>query len=90
MMQATKPECMVLVVLGGKQLILVGEHCQIGPVGVKEGCHRRPVPVGVRAAGGAWHPPLPATPTKLRPDEGVGEGHFLLNSDILKHTTSKS
>ncbi len=22
--------------------------------------------------------------------EGVGEGHFLLNSDILKHTTSKS
>ena len=32
MMQATKPECMVLVVLGGKQLILVGDHCQIGPV----------------------------------------------------------
>ena len=32
MMQATKPECMVLVVLGGKQLILVGDHCRIGPV----------------------------------------------------------
>ncbi|KAK9694069.1 AAA domain [Popillia japonica] len=31
-MQATEPECMVPVVLGVKQLILVGDHCQLGPV----------------------------------------------------------
>lgn len=31
-MQATEPECMVPVVLGAKQLILVGDHCQLGPV----------------------------------------------------------
>ncbi|KAI0989584.1 hypothetical protein GJ496_006647 [Pomphorhynchus laevis] len=30
--QATEPECMVPVVLGAKQLILVGDHCQLGPV----------------------------------------------------------
>lgn len=31
-MQATEPECLVPVVLGAKQLILVGDHCQLGPV----------------------------------------------------------
>ncbi|CAL8129215.1 unnamed protein product [Orchesella dallaii] len=31
-MQATEPECMVPVVLGAKQVILVGDHCQLGPV----------------------------------------------------------
>lgn len=31
-MQATEPECMVPSVLGAKQLILVGDHCQLGPV----------------------------------------------------------
>ncbi|XP_065567200.1 regulator of nonsense transcripts 1-like [Artemia franciscana] len=31
-MQATEPECMVPVVLGARQLILVGDHCQLGPV----------------------------------------------------------
>lgn len=31
-MQATEPECMVPVVLGAKQLVLVGDHCQLGPV----------------------------------------------------------
>ena len=30
--QATEPECLVPVVLGAKQLILVGDHCQLGPV----------------------------------------------------------
>ncbi|KAF0992038.1 hypothetical protein HZS_6761 [Henneguya salminicola] len=30
--QATEPECMVPVVLGIRQLILVGDHCQLGPV----------------------------------------------------------
>ena len=31
-MQATEPECMVPVVMGAKQLIIVGDHCQLGPV----------------------------------------------------------
>lgn len=31
-MQSTEPECMVPVVLGARQLILVGDHCQLGPV----------------------------------------------------------
>ena len=31
-MQAAEPECMVPIVLGVKQLILVGDHCQLGPV----------------------------------------------------------
>ena len=30
--QATEPECMVPIVLGAKQVILVGDHCQLGPV----------------------------------------------------------
>ncbi|XP_065221727.1 regulator of nonsense transcripts 1-like isoform X2 [Planococcus citri] len=31
-MQATEPECMIPMVLGSKQLILVGDHFQLGPV----------------------------------------------------------
>lgn len=31
-MQSTEPECMVPVVLGARQLVLVGDHCQLGPV----------------------------------------------------------
>jgi len=30
--QSTEPECMVPVVLGTRQCILVGDHCQLGPV----------------------------------------------------------
>lgn len=30
--QSTEPECMVPIVLGAKQVILVGDHCQLGPV----------------------------------------------------------
>ncbi|XP_028967713.1 regulator of nonsense transcripts 1 [Galendromus occidentalis] len=39
-MQATEPECMVPVVLGAKQLILVGDHCQLGPVVMCKGAAR--------------------------------------------------
>jgi regulator of nonsense transcripts 1 len=31
-MQATEPECMVPIALGARQLVLVGDHCQLGPV----------------------------------------------------------
>ena len=30
--QATEPECLIPIVLGTKQLVLVGDHCQLGPV----------------------------------------------------------
>ena len=30
--QATEPECMIPVVMGCRQLVLVGDHCQLGPV----------------------------------------------------------
>ena len=30
--QATEPECLVPIVSGAKQVILVGDHCQLGPV----------------------------------------------------------
>ncbi|KAF2316290.1 hypothetical protein GH714_041631 [Hevea brasiliensis] len=30
--QATEPECLIPLVLGAKQVVLVGDHCQLGPV----------------------------------------------------------
>lgn len=30
--QATEAECLIPIVMGAKQLILVGDHCQLGPV----------------------------------------------------------
>ena len=44
-MQAAEPECLVPIVLGARQLILVGDHCQLGPVVMckkaAEGMHAR-------------------------------------------------
>ena len=56
-MQATEPECMVAAVLGAKQLILVGDHCQLGPVvmckkaatgGLSQSLFERLVVLGIR------------------------------------------
>ncbi|XP_064459789.1 regulator of nonsense transcripts 1-like [Ornithodoros turicata] len=56
-MQATEPECMVPVVLGAKQLALVGDHCQLGPVvmckkaaraGLSQSLFERLVVLGIR------------------------------------------
>jgi hypothetical protein len=30
--QATEPESLLPMVLGAKQVVLVGDHCQLGPV----------------------------------------------------------
>merc|ERR1719336_2184327 len=30
--QATEPECLIPIVMGAKQVVLVGDHCQLGPV----------------------------------------------------------
>ncbi|KAI8127757.1 regulator of nonsense transcripts 1 homolog [Lucilia cuprina] len=56
-MQSTEPECMVPVILGAKQLILVGDHCQLGPVvmckkaaraGLSQSLFERLVVLGIR------------------------------------------
>ncbi|XP_053671419.1 regulator of nonsense transcripts 1 homolog [Anopheles nili] len=56
-MQSTEPECMVPVVLGARQLILVGDHCQLGPVvmckkaakaGLSQSLFERLVALGIR------------------------------------------
>ncbi|CAG5115158.1 unnamed protein product [Candidula unifasciata] len=55
--QATEPECMIPVVLGCRQLILVGDHCQLGPVvmckkaaraGLSQSLFERLVVLGIR------------------------------------------
>ena len=30
--QATEPECLIPLSLGVKQVVLVGDHCQLGPI----------------------------------------------------------
>lgn len=30
--QATEPECLIPIVMGAKQVVFVGDHCQLGPV----------------------------------------------------------
>ncbi len=30
--QSTEPECMIPIMRGAKQVVLVGDHCQLGPV----------------------------------------------------------
>ena len=55
--QATEPECLIPLVCGAKQVILVGDHCQLGPVilskpaaraGFKQSLFERLIALGVR------------------------------------------
>uniref|UniRef100_A0A7N0UWV1 Helicase ATP-binding domain-containing protein n=1 Tax=Kalanchoe fedtschenkoi TaxID=63787 RepID=A0A7N0UWV1_KALFE len=55
--QATEPECLIPLVLGVKQVVLVGDHCQLGPVimckkaaraGLAQSLFERLVLLGVR------------------------------------------
>lgn len=55
--QATEPECLIPIMMGAKQIIFVGDHCQLGPVimckrAAKAGLHQslfeRLVFLGVR------------------------------------------
>ena len=55
--QATEPECLIPLVMGCKQLVLVGDHCQLGPVimckkaakaGLAQSLFERLVLVGVK------------------------------------------
>lgn len=55
--QATEPECLIPIVMGCKQLVLVGDHCQLGPVvmcknagkaGLNQSLFERMVALGVK------------------------------------------
>ncbi|KAH3714585.1 regulator of nonsense transcripts 1 [Pelomyxa schiedti] len=55
--QATEPECLIPLVMGAKQVVLVGDHCQLGPVimckkaanaGLAQSLFERLVLLGVR------------------------------------------
>jgi len=77
-MQATEPECMVPVVLGARQLVLVGDHCQLGPVvmckkaaraGLSRSLFERLVVLGIRPirleVQYRMHPALSEFPSNL-------------------------
>ena len=36
--QAMEAECLIPIVMGAKQLVLVGDHCQLGPVSINMHC----------------------------------------------------
>jgi hypothetical protein len=55
--QATEPECLMPLVLGAKQVVFVGDHCQLGPVvmckkaakaGLSQSLFERLVHLGIR------------------------------------------
>lgn len=55
--QSTEPECLIPLVLGGNRVVLVGDHCQLGPVimckkaanaGLSQSLFERLVVLGVR------------------------------------------
>ena len=77
-MQATEPECMVPVGLGAKQVVLVGDHCQLGPVvmckkadngGLSQSLFERLVVLGIRPfrleVQYRMHPELSAFPSNI-------------------------
>lgn len=76
--QATEPECMIPVVLGCRQLVLVGDHCQLGPVvmckkaaraGLSQSLFERLVVLGTRPirlqVQYRMHPALSAFPSNI-------------------------
>lgn len=85
--QATEPECMVPVVLGARQLILVGDHCQLGPVvmckkaaksGLSQSLFERLVALGIRPirlqVQYRMHPALSAFPSNTFYDGSLQNG----------------
>jgi len=76
--QSTEPECMIPSVLGCRQLVLVGDHCQLGPVvmckkaaraGLSQSLFERLVVLGIRPirlqVQYRMHPALSAFPSNI-------------------------
>lgn len=85
--QATEPECMIPVVVGCKQLVLVGDHCQLGPVvmckkaanaGLSQSLFERLVVLGIRPirlqVQYRMHPALSEFPSNLFYDGTLQNG----------------
>ncbi|PAA59120.1 hypothetical protein BOX15_Mlig025056g3 [Macrostomum lignano] len=76
--QSTEPECMIPIVTGCRQLVLVGDHCQLGPVvmckrsaaaGLSQSLFERLVVLGTRPirlqVQYRMHPALSAFPSNI-------------------------
>ncbi|XP_041464914.1 regulator of nonsense transcripts 1-like [Lytechinus variegatus] len=76
--QSTEPECLIPAVLGSRQLVLVGDHCQLGPVvmckkaanaGLCQSLFERLVVLGIRPirlqVQYRMHPSLSAFPSNI-------------------------
>ena len=74
--QAAEPECLIPLVLGAKQIVLVGDHCQLGPVitckaaaqaGLSQSLFERLIMLGIRpirlAVQYRMHPALSEFPS---------------------------
>jgi regulator of nonsense transcripts 1 len=96
--QATEPECMVPVVLGAKQLILVGDHCQLGPVvmckkaakaGLSQSLFERLVVLGIRPirlqVQYRMHPALSAFPSNIFYDGSLQNGVTAGRASLLSN-----
>lgn len=94
--QATEPECMVPVVLGARQLILVGDHCQLGPVvmckkaaraGLSQSLFERLVVLGIRPirlqVQYRMHPALSAFPSNTFYDGSLQNGVTAAERSII-------
>lgn len=94
--QSTEPEVMVPVVTGARQLILVGDHCQLGPVvmckkaaraGLSQSLFERLVVLGIRPirlqVQYRMHPALSAFPSNVFYEGSLQNGVTERNSPSL-------
>jgi hypothetical protein len=54
--QATEPECLIPLSLGVKQVVLVGDHCQLGPIVMNKKA-RRPSAHRLLSSDSLWYAP---------------------------------
>ncbi|KAB0406646.1 hypothetical protein E2I00_018652 [Balaenoptera physalus] len=100
--QATEPECMVPVVLGAKQLILVGDHCQLGPVvmckkaakaGLSQSLFERLVVLGIRPirlqVQYRMHPALSAFPSNIFYEGSLQNGVTAVGALAVSKTSAR-
>jgi len=89
--QAMEAECLIPIVLGAKQLVLVGDHCQLGPVvmckkaakaGLTQSLFERLVLIGIRPlrlqVQYRMHPSLSEFPSNMFYEGWFNRNHFAL------------
>ena len=93
--QATEPECLIPLVMGAKQVILVGDHCQLGPVvlskkaaraGFNQSLFERMVSLGIRPirleVQYRMHPALAEFPSQTFYDGSLQNGVTLAERQV--------